>query len=42
MACREISAQGRDASGVKVMNLGTDELVAAVALVSEQEDAEGA
>ena len=37
MACRQISAQGRDASGVKVMNVGPDELVAAVALVSDQE-----
>ena len=42
MACREISAQGRDASGVKVMNVGADEVVAAVALVAEQEETEGA
>ena len=31
MSVREISSQGRDATGVRVMNLGTDELVASVA-----------
>ena len=42
MACREISAQGRDASGVKVMNVGADEVVAAVALVQEQDEPDDA
>ncbi len=41
MSCRDISAQGRDASGVNVMNVGPDESVAAVALVVEGEAAEG-
>lgn len=38
MEVRQISAQGRDASGVKVMNIGADEVVAAVALVQEQDE----
>lgn len=41
MSCRDISAQGRDASGVNVMNVGPEESVAAVALVVEGEVAEG-
>ncbi len=38
MPVREISSQGRDATGVRVMNLGTDELVASVAPVLGAED----
>ncbi len=38
MEVRQVSAQGRDASGVKVMNIGADEVVAAVALVQEQDE----
>ena len=40
MEVRQISAQGRDASGVNVMNVGPDEVVAAVALVQEQDEAD--
>jgi len=39
-AVREISSQGRDASGVRVMNVGDNEQVAAVAKVLSVEDAE--
>jgi DNA gyrase subunit A len=35
---REISSQGRDATGVKVMNLGEDQTVAAVAPVLSVDD----
>ena len=42
MSVRDISAQGRDASGVNVMKVGPDESVAAVALVQEQEEADDA
>jgi DNA gyrase subunit A len=38
MPVREISSQGRDATGVRVMNLGADELVASVAPVLQAED----
>jgi DNA gyrase subunit A len=38
MSVREISSQGRDATGVRVMNLGTDETVASVAPVLQAED----
>ena len=38
MPVREISSQGRDATGVRVMNLGTDEAVASVAPVLQAED----
>ncbi|MBU6329311.1 MAG: DNA gyrase subunit A [Acidobacteria bacterium] len=38
MAVREISSQGRDATGVRVMNLGADEVVASVAPVLGGED----
>ena len=41
MEVRQISAQGRDASGVNVMKVGPDEVVAAVALVQDQEQEEG-
>ena len=41
MPVRQISAQGRDASGVNVMKVGPDEVVAAVALVQDQEQEEG-
>ncbi|HEY2430669.1 MAG TPA: DNA gyrase C-terminal beta-propeller domain-containing protein, partial [Acidimicrobiales bacterium] len=37
---REIASQGRDATGVKVMNLDTGQTVAAVAPVLAQEDAD--
>jgi DNA gyrase subunit A len=39
-AVKEISSQGRDAGGVRVMNLGEDETVAAVAPVFQEDDAE--
>ena len=41
MAVRDISAQGRDASGVRVMNLDADETVVAMApvLKVDEEDA---
>ena len=38
MSVREISSQGRDATGVRVMNLGADETVASVAPVLQAED----
>ncbi len=38
MAVRSISAQGRDASGVNVMNVGADETVAAVAPVFQVDE----
>jgi DNA gyrase subunit A len=38
MSVREISSQGRDATGVRVMNLGSDETVASVAPVLQAED----
>jgi len=38
MAVREISSQGRDATGVRVMNLSGDEVVASVAPVLGGED----
>ncbi|MEJ5255040.1 MAG: DNA gyrase subunit A [Acidimicrobiales bacterium] len=38
MPVREISSQGRDATGVRVMNLGPDEVVAAVAPVLQADD----
>jgi len=38
MAVREISSQGRDATGVRVMNLAGDEVVASVAPVLGGED----
>ena len=38
MAVREISSQGRDATGVRVMNLGADETVASVAPVLGGDD----
>ena len=38
MPVREISSQGRDATGVRVMNLGGDEVVASVAPVLQAED----
>ena len=38
MAVRDISAQGRDASGVRVMNLDADEAVVAMAPVLKVED----
>ena len=34
MAVREIASQGRDATGVRVMNLGEGDAVAAVAPVA--------
>jgi DNA gyrase subunit A len=37
-AARDISSQGRDATGVRVMNLGPDETVASVAPVLQAED----
>jgi len=37
-AARDISSQGRDATGVRVMNLGVDETVASVAPVLSAED----
>jgi DNA gyrase subunit A len=37
-AARDISSQGRDATGVRVMNLGPDETVASVAPVLSAED----
>jgi hypothetical protein len=37
---REIASQGRDATGVKVMNLDAGQTVGAVALVLAQEDAD--
>jgi len=40
MPVREISSQGRDATGVKVMNLDTGQTVAAVALVLASEETE--
>ena len=38
MPVREISSQGRDATGVRVMNLGADETVASVAPVLQAEE----
>jgi DNA gyrase subunit A len=38
MPVREISSQGRDATGVRVMNVGGDETVAAVAPVLQSDD----
>ena len=38
MSVREISSQGRDATGVKVMNLSGDDTVASVALVLQAEE----
>jgi DNA gyrase subunit A len=38
MPVREISSQGRDATGVRVMNLGDDEAVASVAPVLQAEE----
>jgi DNA gyrase subunit A len=38
MSVREISSQGRDATGVRVMNLGGDETVASVAPVLQAEE----
>ncbi len=38
MPVRDISSQGRDATGVKVMNVGDDVTVASVALVLQTED----
>ena len=38
MGVRDISSQGRDATGVRVMNLDTDQTVAAVAPVLGAED----
>jgi DNA gyrase subunit A len=38
MPVREISSQGRDATGVRVMNLGEGETVASVAPVLSQDD----
>src|SRR5580704_6462554 len=40
MPVREVSSQGRDATGVKVMNLDTGQTVAAVALVLAAEETE--
>jgi DNA gyrase subunit A len=40
MAVREISSQGRDATGVRVMNLDPGQTVAAVALVLSADDTE--
>ncbi|MEZ5260580.1 MAG: DNA gyrase subunit A [Acidimicrobiales bacterium] len=37
----EISQQGRDATGVRIMNVGDDEHVAAVALVLQSDEANG-
>ena len=37
-AVKEISSQGRDASGVKVMNVSDDEILAAVAPVLATDD----
>ena len=41
MGVREISSQGRDATGVKVMNLDDDQVVAAVAPVLNVENVLG-
>jgi DNA gyrase subunit A len=41
VAVREIAAQGRDATGVRVMNLDDETSVAAVARLGGEEDAEG-
>ena len=38
MPVRDISSQGRDATGVRVMNLDDGQSVAAVALVLQTED----
>jgi DNA gyrase subunit A len=38
MPVRDISSQGRDATGVKVMNLDAGQMVAAVALVLAQDE----
>jgi DNA gyrase subunit A len=38
---REIASQGRDATGVRVMNLEDGQSVAAVARVSAEDDDEG-
>jgi DNA gyrase subunit A len=40
MSVREISSQGRDATGVRVMNLDDDQIVAAVAPVLDRGDEE--
>ncbi len=40
MAVRDIASQGRDATGVKVMNLDAGQTVASVAPVLSAEDAE--
>jgi len=40
MPVRDISSQGRDATGVKVMNVGDDVTVASVALVLQGEEEE--
>ena len=37
-AVREIASQGRDATGVRVMNLGDGDAVAAVAAIGSDED----
>ena len=38
MPVREISSQGRDATGVRVMNLDDDQTVASVAPVLQADD----
>lgn len=38
MSVRDISSQGRDATGVRVMNLEGDQAVAAVAPVLQADD----
>jgi DNA gyrase subunit A len=40
MAVREISSQGRDATGVRIMNLADDQTVASVAPVLGTEEEE--
>ena len=40
-AVREIASQGRDATGVRVMNLGEGDAVAAVAPVSGENPGDG-
>jgi len=39
-AAREIASQGRDATGVRVMNLDEGQSVAAVARVTAEDDSE--
>jgi len=38
MSVREIASQGRDATGVRVMNLDDGQVVAAVAPVAPEQD----